>query len=185
MTPTNTIRLKYMPRRRSASFYLLTRENPNSQTGILAFGRITGEEHLKICNRDNKTDPLTQSTQIVFGLIPVLPLSGKDYTYSPEGGDFEIDCSQTPNRTDIGENHCPTYVSDMSDKLAEMDLTCLFVKTETQSYLFIHPLDSDENFVTTFLSERLDGKILVSVLSSGTLKVKTPLTSSVSRILSA
>ena len=73
----------------------------------------------------------------------------------------------------------------MSDKLAEMDLTCLFVKTETQSYLFIHPLDSDENFVTTFLSERLDGKILVSVLSSGTLKVKTPLTSSVSRILSA
>lgn len=182
-------RLNSLARRRAATFYHLTASKaPEGGTGVIAFGQIDGTGHLEMTNRFSKSNtPFDTAKRLVFGLIPVHAMTGSDQTYSPEGGDFELDCDTT-EKNELLVPTSPRYPEQASGALAalanpDMQSTCVYIKTPEQNYIFIHPIDSGEDFLFGFLSERLSGKILISVVSTGSLTVDNPLSSNFSKIL--
>lgn len=183
--------LAKMARRRTCTFFFLTASNSGpGQKGKIAFGKTDGEHHLEMVNRhlEPSEKPYDTAVEILFGLIPVLPFSGKDHHYSPEAGDYPIDCSPAVNIENLGSlRYEPEKPIGAIKNLADPDMekTCLFVKSDSGNYLFIHPgpEETDESFINLFLKERFDGTIHVSVLSAGCLSVETPLTSDRGRIV--
>lgn len=184
------IRLRNMARRRTAIFYHLTASTAaQGSTGRIAFGLIDGNGHLEMHNRfPTSGTRFDTAKRLVFGLIPIHAMTDNDHTYSPEGGDFELDCDTTAKHpallTDTEPKHPQQATGDVAALASpDMQSTCVYVKTPEQNYLFIHPIDADDEFVFGFLSERLSGKILLSVVSAGSLTVDNPLSSTLSRIL--